>query len=136
PSATNASTHALPIPWAAPVTSATFTVTSECITKLVEGDRVPSEDLGPSRFPEAAQGAVERVHHLSVGRGEEAHGPVGAEHEPVLSKPIEDALDVGNEIGRPPGIPVGFGDDARQLAVDVVQFGERRHGAGPLFHLA
>src|SRR5215813_14979177 len=56
---------------------------------------------------------------LVVGGGDEADGPVGAEHEAVGTESFEGGVKKWREIGGLPAIPVGVGDQAGNFGVNV-----------------
>ena len=54
-----------------------------------------------------------------VGTSEEADGPVGAEHAALRAEAFDGVLDIRLQIGDPPGVPVSFGNQAGDFAVQV-----------------
>ena len=69
--------------------------------------------------------------HLLITRGEQAHRPVRAEHQPLGPERAKDYIQIGAKIFFLPVMPVRFGDHSRELAVHVWVRRHLLHERGP-----
>src|SRR6266496_588415 len=70
-------------------------------------------------------------HHLRVPCSNLAHRPIGTDHQALRAKSLQGDFEIGREVLWLPGVPVGFGDHARQLAEDVGKLRELASVRGP-----
>src|SRR5579875_4129633 len=101
----------------------------------VEARRVRAEHLGALRVAQALDERTRERDDLAVGGGDGTDRPVRAEQQPPRPEALEQVVSVGRDGLDRAAIP-GLGDEARELAADVLELGQAGDPRPPRLELA
>ncbi len=87
--------------------------------KAIEIDRIVVEHLPQLVLRRSDEDLHQRLHPSRVRGGVQHDRPLAAEHDPVETEALYDVIDVGLEVVQRPGLMVGLGHHAGQLAAHV-----------------
>src|SRR5207302_1451220 len=132
---------AAPMPFAPPVMRTTLSLSSKSMLLVASGAfrdfqtikvcRVADEDVFSHVGRAIAQILFKNLHDLPIAGGQQAHGPVRPKHQAVRAKRIKDYIQIGAKIFFLPLLPVGFGRQTGELAINVWVGGNFLHQNGP-----
>ena len=134
PSRAQPRTMAAPMPFPPPVTRTTLSLSCKSTFRrfqLIEFRRVAAEDSVLDVRREILNVVFDDLEHLLITGGEQAHRPIGAEHQALRAKRTEYYIQVRPKVFFLPILPVGFGDEAGKFAIDVGLCGDVLHEDSP-----
>src|ERR1700756_580614 len=91
--------------------------------------------LTQHRFADLSGGTLKIVLHnaycSTIRTSHQAHRPVGANHESRSPESFKSDIEVRSKVLRLPSLPVGFGDQSRELAEHVRKYCQTPNSSGP-----
>ena len=93
-------------------------------SELPETLRVPPGDGVPYLGSKPRKIISDDIHGALVRCGSQADGPVRADHQTIRAKGFERNIEVWSDLLRTPPVPVCFGNEAREFAKYILEFGQ------------
>src|SRR5690348_13800865 len=130
---------ASPIPFAPPVIRTILSLSCKSIVirlQSIKPNRIQTKDFFFIFSRMLSHVAFDKFFHLPVVRRQQAHRPIGTEHQTVRTECFEHRIQIRFHILGFPILPIRFRDEPGNLAIYIVVLRERPHISGPRLALA